>query len=472
MESDIRCAILSNRTAKSKIPDAGVVFAPLFWSEFDARTDLDGHTLCNSLRKAMKVEGIAESNTDRDSTIPMSSSSDKCASLAASRSSFAMPNETENARSDPREPIAPAIKDPSSDSNNYSIFSAELKAASREVCFLPSAIASQRGISLPLRRLLITPNMETAVCGRGGKALRHRTGRTHSHYYSGSIFGCLLGAAVQFARKSDDRVSDVMRSMHSCLQPAGKDVMSCGGDDAYHLQRGFASHHVIHGQLVHLPESKGLARIDSRYGKKSVVLGISACMYFVLYCLKEKTDNSASISFAAARWLKYSHEILSNWRCPAQSYGACQYEALQAERRALERGMRGLKKAKDDAIKLGMDTYNTVRLELEYMRKAMWPPNRRLDAASQRALLAWIDTESFERGVEAPLITRPKLEIAVNVPLSAVNTLDKKCGDGDNDNSSVCDSMSSETSCGSLSSVASEDLDAMNALNLMFGNHI
>ena len=180
---------------------------------------------------------------------------------------------------------------------------------------LTRVIASQPpGITLPLRRLLISPcGLDANIQGRGGKAVRERVGATRRYFYSGSVFGCILGAAVHFARKSDDRISDLMRTMLSCLQPAGKDAMSCTGDDAGHLQRGFASHHVIRSQLAHLDESKTY-RIDSKYGRKSVVLSISVVMYFVLNVLKDRSDNSSSVSFAAAHWLHTSHEMLRNWR--------------------------------------------------------------------------------------------------------------------------------------------------------------
>jgi hypothetical protein len=320
-----------------------------------------------------------------------------------------------------------------------------------------------------MRRLLISPVLDTKLQGRGGKMVRERVGSTHKHYYAGTIFGCLLGAAIKFVTTKDERVCDVMRTLRECLQPAGKDVMSCSGGDAVHLQRGFASHHAIRGQLPYLDESKGSARIDSRYGKKSVVLGISPCVYFVLTSLSTRTDNCAALSYVTAWWVRRCAKMLGQWKTPMQAYGAFHCQALEAERRALERGAQGLDVADAEAKRVGLDTHNTMRLKLAYMRKAMWPPDRSLDGAAQPALLDWIKSGSFNKDIKLHHEPKPRMNITVNVPLSAIPMLGQ--GRGETDTDSACDSTSSAgSSFASLSSANSEacDQESVNALSALF----
>jgi len=267
----------------------------------------------------------------------------------------------------------------------------------------------------------------------------------------------------------NDRVSDIVRTLRNCLQPASKDLMTCEGDDTRHLLRGFASHHAIRGQLPYISEFKGSSRIDSRYGKKNVVLGISACVYFVITVLSQCADNSMAISMVTSVWLHRCLNILSHWKNGTNAYGLFQGMELQAERRALERAKAAVLHARSYGKELGLNTYNSVRLELAYMRKAMWPAGRKLDYDEQEGLLSWIESDQFRRDVEVPNHPRPQLNFTVNVPLSAIPMLDSQRGDS-NDGYS-CDSASSSGS--SLLSISSSTSDAQDhqsiaALSMLF----
>lgn len=488
MERDIRWAILRSKVTNSISPEGGSglafpSFAPfpsLVEGELGSTFTMPARYLTHSLRMAMNVDGTAESSTESASTMPISSSSERCASWAASSSSLAMPNETENARSDPREPSAPAVamlsrsQEPPvrqscvSDAR-YSLTSSDVRSASREACVLDAVIAKQKGLTLVVRRLLISPAVGTKHSGRGGKALRERVGSTHRHTYSGNVYGCLLGSVLDFVRGPNDRVSDIVRTLRNCLQPVSKDLMTCDGDDTRHLLCGFASHHAIRGQLQYIPEFKGSSRIDSRYGKKNVVLGISACVYFVLTALSQCADHSMAISMVTSVWVHRCLNMLSHWSNGTKAYGPFQSVELQAEYRALERGKAAASHARRYGKELGLDTYNSVRLELAYMRKAMWPAGRRLDYDSQAELLSWIESDQFRRDVDVPNHARPRMNITVNVPLSAIPMLDSQRGDSDGGSS--CDSASS---CGSsllsASSAASDahDHESIAALSSLF----
>ena len=344
--------------------------------------------------------------------------------------------------------------------------SSEVRAVSHELCNLDPLLAYQQGLTLPIRRLLISPITTTKQQGRGGKALRERIGSTHRHWYSGSIFGCLLGPAMNFVRNQDDRACDMLRTLQKCLMPAGKDAMTCTGLDAPHLQRGFASHHAIKGQLSYLDECKSAQRIDSKYGKKTVVLGVSSCIYFIVNCMVNRTDNSSALSFLTVQWLRMCSRNLAHWRSPAQTLGGFQYQALEAERRAIERGALGMQRGRKESQRLGLNTYNAIRLELAYMRKAMWPVGRKIQADTQKDILSWIESDDFFKDVEVPNNTKPSFNITVNVPLSAIPMLSGSRGSSDD--GSIYGSTSSGSSYSSVSSIVSEgDTPELSALTTM-----
>ena len=467
MLSEIRCEIVTSNVMNCMIPEgpralsSSVPFlAPSLFASLP-EADRARITSAYCLLNPTNVDGNAAKRTDTSSTTAMSSSSDMCASCAAPSNSCAMPRETENARSEPRDPIAtevamrkatllPTASQVSTLSSSAT--SSELRYISSECCCLSAVLASQRGLSLPIRHLFICPIVNTSTNGRGGKVLRERIGSTHKHWYSGEVFGCLIGPAIDFVRHADQRMADVIRTLYNCLHPAGRDIMSCYGADAVHIQRGFASYHVIRGQLAYLSESKTSCRIDSRYGKKSIVLGVSVCMYFVLYSLLRNEDNSSSVSLMSRQWLVKCWHTLSMWKSRAHSGGIGGLEPLEAERRAICRGEVALKRAQEESFRLELNTKSAARFELECMRKAMWPASRRIDAETQEELILWIQGGDFFNDVPIDTSRRNFTNFNVNLPLSAISLLPGRHAREDSEDGSVCGSISSASSWSSVSS--------------------
>ena len=464
MLSDIRCAILTNSVQNSSMPEGSTSRA--LPSDFSLLASLSEperarmmYTYC--LRKAQMVEGSAASSTETASTIAMSSSSVRCASLAASSSSCAIPSETEKARSEPSEPSAPAVAMWSSfvdsacsrDSANYSATTSEIHRISSSCFCLQPALACQDGLSLPIRLLLISPQLETAKGGRGGKALRQRVGSTHRHWYSSSVFGSLLGPTIDFVRQRDQRVVDVIRNMCDSLKDSVGDIVSCSGGDAVHVRRGFACNNVIRGQVLQLPEARTCSRVDARYGKKSVVIGLGVCLYFVLHSLSTFDDNSSSVSMMAVPWLRSALQVLRMWGCsPSAGHHAC---CIEAERRTVERGLAAFEVAMEESRRQELTTKDAVVYQLACMRKAMWPRDRRLDADTQEELLQWIKSDAFTLDVPVKHVRRSYISDSFNRPLSAISCLPGAGPWHDDDDASWCDSESSAGSFSSVSSAAS-----------------
>lgn len=317
-------------------------------------------------------------------------------------------------------------------------------------------LAWQEGIGLSIRHLLTSPILDSRTPGRGGKAARERVGGSHIHHYAGSVFGCTLGNAVHYARGSKYRVSDAMRSMRKSLEPASRDLMSCTGEDVDHLQMGFACYHVIRGQLPLLAEYKASPRIDEKYGKKSVVLGLSVCVFFLLSLAIGDSNDSASVRQYAYYISDRCMRLLDSWRSRMGVMGEQRGQSIGAERRALHRGVLALKVARSEATRLSLNSYNAVRLELAFMRKAMFPSERNISKDTQTELCDWIHSPEFLTEATIPAVGRPDFVPCFNVPLSALPEIPGRSS-GDSDAGSVCDSASSSLSFSSVSSIDGEE---------------
>lgn len=464
MEMDILCAMRTSNVTNSSMPEGSFSF-PAASSGLVMR-----RILASSSLTARKDDGIAVRTTEIASTMPMSSSSERCASSAESSSSLAMPKETEKARSDPSEPRAPAVAlmpPPERRPPVRTASSADVKVVSSEVQSLGPFLAWQSGIFLLIRHMLTSPILRTDTPGQGGKACRQRVGKTHAHQFHSSVVGCTLGNVVHFARGSRYRVADVMRVLRKSLDPAGRDLMSCNGADVEILQTGFASFHAIYYQVRLLAETKSSPRIDERFGRKSVVLGASASLFFILSVAICNSNESEQVREMAAFMCQRMLTLLGMW---SVGHGISCRDSLEAEKRALERGIRGLRVAKGEAERLGLNHYNAVRLELAFMRKAMYPCGKTISKASQQELLEWIHSPAFLTEATIPATERPWYSPVINVPLSALPELPGHSG-GDSDADSVCDSTSSGASLSSASSCDAADVSgALDSLATVFAN--
>ena len=296
---------------------------------------------------------------------------------------------------------------------------------------------------------------EANTTGRGGKAARQRIGSTHYHSCAGTVYGCLLPAVLQFVKRPTQHVSEAINKLKSCLQPVAKELMLCDGVDVKHLLQGFACSYAIRGQLSYIPDSKHGARIDARYGKKSVVVGLSACVYYMISSMADRADNTSSILLACDEWVKGCCNALQFSKASSSGTGLAQEPELMAERRAIERAHAALLNAKRHSKWLGLNAYDSVRMCIAHVRKAMWPAGKRLDERSQPQLLAWIADEAFREDIPVSRVERPTMNFTFNVPLSAIPTVRSTSGGEE----TLCDTASSSgsyASSWSASSVASD----------------
>lgn len=426
IERAMRCAMETSSNENSRMPDtaACVVSEELLTEALSVP-----RALASSRFMAAKSEGIAASTTERPSTVAMSSSSDRCASFAASSSSVAIPKDTENARSELSDPSAPAVLMPPPAvplRAEGAVSTSDVRWFSQEGGSLahPQALAWQAEQMLTVRRLLLSPIVENGTPGRGGKAQRVRIAGTHHHGYSGCVFGCLLSNAVQFARGGRMRTSDALQHLHRCLEPPGCNLESCTGADAAILQRGFASRVVIRRQLQLLPECRSSQRIDSKYGRKSVALGISAAVFYALSCAATDSTSVGGLRVNSEMFVGRALSVLQRWPHRVGIAMREHGEELDAEKRALTRGLLALKVGKKRAEDEGLDLFNGVLMELAFMSRGMWPHGKILSAESQPSLCEWIHTGGFVKASRPPQQMRPeRLDVRLPIPLAQLHEL-------------------------------------------------
>jgi len=399
IDIDIRCAMRTSSEANSMSPEILSCALPASLSDVSSLTVVRRNA--SSLFTMWNEDGNAARITDSARTMPINSSSDRFAWCAASSSSFAIPYDTEKARSEPNElndaavvmapPLRLLFDVPIQDVNAL-----ELKMLCQECRVIRHLLAWQEGLTLSIRRLLVCPIVNTDMKGHRGKAVRRRVQGTHLYSYSSCVFGCVLKQLVEFAcGNAHSNVSTVMTALRRHLDPAARSLSSCNGMDAAHLKCGFACCTVIQCQMYALPETKRSSGINTRYGKSSVAIGIGAALFFLFsHCASDPKDMGA-LRQATGFWTDWCVRCLSKWTDSMSLMNTEHMEALEAERRALQRGLHAIHVAKRQTELLHMNLQNSVKLELAFMAKAMWPPHRTLDKVTHPMLCEWIHSEEF-----------------------------------------------------------------------------
>jgi hypothetical protein len=348
------------------------------------------------------------------------------------------------------------------------VTSEELKLASHEVAVVRGTIAWQGESFLTIRRLLLGP---MAAGRRRGPARREPKQPFRRYEHEGCVFGVLLGHAIDIAGFGGHfRRAEVVRRLREHLEPAAAQLSGCDGWDAAHLRAGFASRHVLRGQLLLMRSSGG--KVRSRSG--GVALGLSACMFFLVSMSAQNARHSSSLDGSGDFWLECAASALQTWRWASHSRDQGHADALEAELRALKRGALGFRAGRREAERLQLDVRDSVRLQTSYMRRAMWPSGRRLDRAAQAGLCEWIESADFVSEAELP----PKRGAWYThaLPLSA---LADAGGDSDSEAGSSCASESagsassggsarSEWSTPSGGSADAEAAEAMHKLASFF----
>lgn len=401
-----------------------------------------------SCAASFNIRGRALNTMLSISTHAMSSSSEICASCAASSSSRPIPNETLKARSDPKEPKAVPVSAiaPLDEEGTEVVYQSAIDAALRESYHLPPRLAwqapSNGGAFLFLRRLLVAPRGIKRGDGAGGPVRMRRNHYTHKaqHYGDGMVFGCTLGNLMHHCRNPAHKrpLMHAMYTLRRVLVPAGRALATCSGEDARLLVRGMCCHRVLAAQGKRLRELKHAPAIDSKTGHVGVVLGISAALLIVFECITHTPEHCEGLRAELSSCLREAQAALVGWRFPDVD-DEDMHVARAAEVRAIERARLAVARAQTTGKALSDAA--SVRLQLDCYRRAVWPHGEELSAEHHALLL-----ERIQSGELVDL--EPDAEVRGSAPpgitgLSALPSLGSADGSSDEAASSTGSSWSS-----------------------------
>lgn len=355
IESDMRCAILSRTVTNSSTPDGGAARA-------------SASAPISSLWMAANDDGTAASSTVMLSTIPMSSSSLRCASVAAASSSFAIPKLTLNARSEPSEPSAPVV---AMRSLSLSVNPQELRRGAQDTVIVNKLLASQA--NLLVRVLFLASNTPKAA-----NPIRNVSVKRRVYAHDGVVIGApvsLLIASTAAGRPA----SLVLRSVREHLRPAAERLASCDGRDVGHLMAGFAARCVLKSQLQSIAKLGSVKSVGVRY---NAAVGVSACAFFALSDVANH-DTANTILRAGPLWL---HNTIGCLRSHCTQSMPWRGAHMRAELRTLERGVLAFERALSDVRDETEDAKAQLRFCVARVASAMWPQNATLDEDSHLEL--------------------------------------------------------------------------------------
>jgi hypothetical protein len=242
------------------------------------------------------------------------------------------------------------------------------------------------GSTLVLRRLLVTPRGIKRGDGAGGpvRSKRGRMARDTQHYSSGTVYGCTLGNLVQHSRGSKHSIASVIKCMRRVLAPGGRAVASSTGEDVAHLIRGMACHRVLKAQYGRMREMKRCDAISTRVAHPGVVIGLAAAVLVAFEVMALDPEDAPGLGAQLQACLRDVHAVLKAWRLPDVS-DVHMVPAHQAELRAIERARVGV--ARGQLVGEMLPPAESVRLQLDAYRRAVWPPGEQLDEKNHGAVI-------------------------------------------------------------------------------------
>lgn len=330
-----------------------------------------------------------------------------------------------------------------------------MRGLSREVVVLDRLLACCGDASLYLRRLIVSP-MEPSNPSVPKQQRRKRKRERADGALC--VFGCALCNVMHVLRGRQDHVAaESVRTLRNILESPARTLSTSRGADFEHLYRGFASTHIASEQFGRMDEAcRNPVTHRRRERNDDVALGAGVSLFAALAAASEDAENSAALLFVIEYHLGAMATALCNWttQFPVGAMPADHRAALAAEQRALDRADVACRAGRRAAKELELDTYNTVRLVLACMRRAMWPQECVIEKSTQAGLCAWIGTEAFLDEEHVPVVVKPCGPGDVRVPLSALSALPES-GRGGSDATSGCDDGSSISGSSSYCSYCS-----------------
>ena len=139
--------------------------------------------------------------------------------------------------------------------------------------------------------------------------------------------------------------SYVLRSIRTQLLPVAEALSSMRGPDVPHLSRGLASCRVVAAQRPYITEP--MVRIDSKYGNAHTCIGATATLITCFGTMATVPNHARHFvaDSSLIKALRCAHAALDFWKVSSTHMEESNWEALSAEKRALERATYGARQA-------------------------------------------------------------------------------------------------------------------------------
>lgn len=263
-------------------------------------------------------------------------------------------------------------------------------------------------MGLWIRRLLLHRQGERRGYGGVTKKRRRTSSGATIYTSSGTTFGCTLGNLLQYAkgRKVGTRVA--RDRMEMCMEPALAAALQMKGGDKHHLLRGMGGHCVIGHLGSKLSELASATRLREKTKQHAgVAYGAVASVMVVFAIMSSTREDEEALEPCLVAVCKEVDSVLLNWRGKG-AWTRDQEEALAAEQRASERAVMAVKVARTRAQDMSLS--DSLRLQLSFMRRAVWPAGEDVGVDTQEELK--------KRLLSGELVDLEKMEVpgAMNAP--------------------------------------------------------
>ena len=206
----------------------------------------------------------------------------------------------------------------------------------------------------------------------------------------GVTFGCSLGIIVGYleGRGIPAERAHVLRSVRAQLLPAAESLRDITGTDAKYLALGMASCRVVHAQRSAMPELAHCPRIDSKYGNTGTAVGTTATLIATFGVMAEVPNHCRHFVYdcSLVKALRCARAALDNWKPAVLHLPEHHWEALGAERRALERASLAVREAIDSSTIRELDPSSSMSLQIGWARIAAFPSGELVNEFTQARL--------------------------------------------------------------------------------------
>ena len=179
----------------------------------------------------------------------------------------------------------------------------------------------------------------------------------------------------------------MLRSIRTQLLPVAEALRSMRGPDVPHLSRGLASCRVVPAQRPYITET--MVRIDSKYGHAHTCIGATATMLTCFGTMATVPDHARHFvaDSSLIKALRCAHGALQYWKVSSTHMEENNWEALAAEKRALERAVAGARQAALEAEALSLEPMPAIMLQLHWAREAAFPATMLVSQYTQARLM-------------------------------------------------------------------------------------